>query len=50
METKPTYEQARLHLQIYEMRREARLRQARDWFFNNYFVDNLDDAMRLMTP
>lgn len=33
METKPTHEQARLHLQIYEERREARLRQARDWFF-----------------
>lgn len=50
METKPTYEQANLHLQIYEMRREARLRQARDWFFNNYFVDNLEDAMRLAAP
>ena len=50
METKPTYEQARLHLQIYEMRREARLREARDWFFNNYFVDNLEDAMRLAAP
>ena len=50
METKPTYEQARLHLQIFEMRRETRLREARDWFFNNYFVDNLDDAMRLAAP
>jgi len=50
METKPTYEQAKLHLQIYEMRREPRLRQARDWFFANYFADNLDDAMRLAPP
>jgi hypothetical protein len=50
MATKPTYEQAQLHLQIYEMRREPRLRQARDWFFKNYFVDNLDDAMRIAAP
>jgi len=50
METKPTHEQAQLHLQVFEMRREARLRQARDWFFKNYFVENLDDAMRLAQP
>jgi hypothetical protein len=50
METKPTHEQAQLHLQIYEMRREARLRQARDWFFNNYFADTLEDAMRIAPP
>jgi hypothetical protein len=50
MDTIPTHEQARLHLQVYEMRREARLRQARDWFFTNYFVDTLDDAMRIAPP
>ena len=47
MESKPTHEQAQLHLQIYEMRREARLRQARDWFFKSYFAETLDDAMRI---
>jgi hypothetical protein len=50
METKPTYEQGQLHLQIFEMRREARLRQARDWFLHNYFVDSLDDSMRIAPP
>jgi hypothetical protein len=50
METKPTYEQAQLHLQIYEMRREARLRQGREWYFKNYFVDSLDDSMRIAGP
>jgi len=50
METKPTHEQAQLHLQVYEMRREAKLRQARDWFFKNYFADNLDEAMRIAAP
>jgi hypothetical protein len=50
METKPTHEQAQLHLQVYDLRREARLRQARDWFFKNYFVETLDDAMRIAAP
>ena len=50
MQTKPTHEQAQLHLQIYEMRREARLRQARDWFFKNYFPDNMEDSMRIAAP
>jgi hypothetical protein len=50
MENKPTHEQAQLHLQIYDLRREARLRQARDWFFKNYFVDSVDDAMRIAAP
>ena len=50
METKPTHEQAQLHLQIYEMRRETRLRQARDWFFKNYFADSMEDSMRIAAP
>ncbi len=47
MSAKPTYEQAQLHLQVYDQRREAKLRQARDWFFKNYHVTSLDDAMRI---
>ena len=50
MATKPTHEQAQLHLQIYDMRREAKLRQARDWFFKNYFAETVDDAMRIAAP
>ena len=50
MDSKPTFEQAQLHLQVYEMRREARLRQARDWFFSNYFANTFDEAMRLAAP
>jgi hypothetical protein len=47
METKPTHEQAQLHLQVYDLRREARLRQARDWFAKNYVVNSIEDAMRI---
>ncbi len=50
MATKPTYEQAQLHLKVFEERREARLRQARDWFFHNYFPETIEDAMRIAPP
>ena len=50
MSAKPTFEQAQLHLQVYDQRREARLRQARDWFFKSYFADNWGDAMRVAAP
>jgi hypothetical protein len=50
METKPTHEQAQLHLQVYDLRREAKLRQARDWFQQNYNAKTFDEAMRLMSP
>lgn len=50
MESKPTFEQAQLHLQVYEMRREPRLRQARDWFFSNYAANTFDEAMRIAAP
>ena len=50
MATKPTHEQAQLQLQIFEERREARLRQARDWFFKNYHVETFDDVMKIAGP
>jgi hypothetical protein len=49
-ETKPTHEQAQLQLQLYEERRETRLREARDWFFKNYFVNSMEDSMRIAAP
>ncbi len=50
MESKPTFEQAQLHLQVYEERREPKLRQAREWFFQSYYANNFDEAMRLAAP
>ena len=40
-------EQAQLHLQVYDQRRETKLRQARDRFGKNYIVNNIDDATRI---
>jgi len=50
MGTKPTHEQAQLHLQLYDLRREAKLRQARDFYFRNYFVETLEDSNRIAAP
>ena len=50
MSTKPTHEQAQLHLQVFEQRRDTRLRQARDWFAKNYFAETWPDAMKAAAP
>ncbi len=50
MDTKPTNDQAKLQLELFEMRREARLRQARDWFFKNYFATTAEESMKLSAP
>ena len=47
MATKPTFEQAQLHLEVYDLRREDRLRQARDWFQQNYRAKTFDEAMAI---
>jgi S-ribosylhomocysteine lyase LuxS involved in autoinducer biosynthesis len=47
MSTKPTFEQAQLQLQVFDQRRETKLRQARDWFFKNFHPTSFDDAMRI---
>jgi hypothetical protein len=46
----PTHEQGQLQLQLYDLRREAKLRQARDWFFQNYHPETFDDSMRIAAP
>jgi hypothetical protein len=50
MASKPTHEQAQLHLQVYDLRREARLRQARDWFQQSYNADTMEEAMHIAAP
>jgi len=44
---KPSFAQAQLQLQLYDLRREARLREARDWFLKSYFVEKPEDHQRL---
>ncbi len=48
MHPRPTYDDANLILQLYEMRREARMRQARAWFTSKCKgVQSFDDLMKL---
>ena len=45
-----THEQVNLMLKLYDMRREPKLREARDWVGANFQVNNLEDVMRLCPP
>lgn len=37
-------------MKVYDLRREAKLRHARDWFFKNYFVETMEDSRRIAAP
>ena len=50
MANQATYEDANLILRLYELRREEKLRVARDWFMKNYFVKTMEDSMRIASP
>ncbi len=41
-----THEQVNLMLKLYEMRREARLREAREWFTRNFNVNSVEEVMQ----
>ena len=45
-----TQEQVNLLLKLYELRREPRLREAREWFAENFHVKTQDDVMRICPP
>ena len=43
----PTHEQGKLQLEFFEMRREPRLRQAREWFQKNYSAESFEESMKI---
>jgi hypothetical protein len=45
-----THEQVNLMLHLYELRREAKLREAREWVSANLHPKSPEDAMRLAPP
>jgi hypothetical protein len=49
MTLRPTYDDANLILRLYEMRREARMRQARAWFVAQCKFKSYDELLKL-TP
>ena len=46
----PTHEDAKLLLQLYEMRREPRMREARQWFVASFRAKTMEDLIRLCPP
>ena len=47
---KPSFAQAQLQLQLYDLRREAKLRQAREWVMEKFFPETAEEAQRLAPP
>ena len=47
MEPKATYKDAKLILQLYEMRREEKLRQARGWFGSSFKATTMEEFRTL---
>jgi hypothetical protein len=45
-----THEQANLLLRLYELRREPRMREAREWYFANFRPTSLEDMMKQAPP
>ena len=42
------YESARLNLQLYDLRREPVLREARAWILGEFNPENIDDVVRMI--
>ncbi len=47
---RPTFDDVKLILQLYEMRREPRLREARQWFAASFKARTLQDMAALCPP
>src|SRR5262245_24541762 len=43
MPSQATYDDANLILRLYELRREEKLRAARDWFAKNFFASSMEE-------
>src|SRR5512136_3260452 len=47
MPKKPTPADANLILKLYDLRREAEIRKARNWWFATFWPENADDFMKV---
>jgi len=47
MPKKPTMADAELILKLYDLRREAEIRKARNWWMANFWPENADDYMKV---
>ena len=47
MAKKPTTDDARLILELYDLRREPELRKARQWWLTTFWPKNADESMKV---
>ncbi len=47
MPRKPTADDARLILELYNLRREPEMRKARQWWLTTFWPENADDFMKV---
>ena len=45
-----THDQVNLMLRLYDIRREPRLREARQWFMDNFRSTSMEDLMKQYPP
>jgi len=45
-----THEKVNLMLRLYDIRREPRLREAREWYMAHFHVNSLEDVMQICPP
>ena len=50
MDRHPTYDDVNLILRLYELRREEKLRQARDWYAKNFRPKTMEEYNQLCPP
>ena len=50
MANQATYDDANLILRLYELRREEKLRRAREWFSKNFTPGSLEDLQKIAGP
>ena len=50
MPTQATYDDANLILRLYELRREEKLRKAREWFGPNCTATSVEELLRIAPP
>jgi hypothetical protein len=50
MEARGTYDDVTLILRLYELRREEKMRKAREWFGKSFKVRTMEDFARLCPP
>ena len=48
MAKKPTTADAQLILQLYDLRREAEMRKARNWWVGEFWPQNADDFVKVL--